>query len=371
MTAMAMTACTGQKAEKAEATQDNFNYVVDQFADLQILRYRVPGFESLSLKQKQLLYHLSEAALMGRDILFDQNCRYNLPIRRALEAVYTGYKGDRTDPQFVALETYLKRVWFANRIHQASFSIEGTTYLLEKNDGENTNHGGLSGFHKKIWQWKRTDSGIRFLLHSPDMEGGYPGNVQAEVEYQFTETNELTISYHGTTDRPTYLNLTNHAYFNLSGDKRKITEHELMIPAARILETTSQFIPTGQAQDVKDSPFDFSTSRSIGAHLYDDNEQLHWNKGYNHCYILKEESSDTLLTAAVLSDPFSGRRLTVRTDLPGVLLYTAGYLAPTPDIGVCLETQYFPDTPSHPHFPSCLLMPGEEYRHRTIYTFDK
>ena len=117
MTAMAMTACTGQKAEKAEATQDNFNYVVDQFADLQILRYRVPGFESLSLKQKQLLYHLSEAALMGRDILFDQNCRYNLPIRRALEAVYTGYKGDRTDPQFVALETYLKRVWFANGIH--------------------------------------------------------------------------------------------------------------------------------------------------------------------------------------------------------------------------------------------------------------
>ena len=248
---------------------------------------------------------------------------------------------------------------FANRIHQASFSIEGTTYLLEKNDGENTNHGGLSGFHKKIWQWKRTDSGIRFLLHSPDMKGGYPGNVQAEVEYQFTETNELTISYHGTTDRPTYLNLTNHAYFNLSGDKRKITEHELMIPAARILETTSQFIPTGQAQDVKDSPFDFSTSRSIGAHLYNDNEQLHWNKGYNHCYILKEESSDTLLTAAVLSDPFSGRRLTVRTDLPGVLLYTAGYLAPTPDIA------------SHPHFPSCLLMPGEEYRHRTIYTFDK
>ena len=117
MTAMAVTACTGQKAEKAEATQDNFNYVVDQFADLQILRYQVPGFESLSLKQKQLLYHLSEAAQMGRDILFDQNCRYNLPVRRALEAVYTGYKGDRTDPQFVALETYLKRVWFANGIH--------------------------------------------------------------------------------------------------------------------------------------------------------------------------------------------------------------------------------------------------------------
>lgn len=260
---------------------------------------------------------------------------------------------------------------FANRIHRASFSIEGTTYLLEKNDGENTNHGGQSGFNKKIWQWEQVDSGIRFMLHSPDMEGGYPGNVRVEVEYQFTETNKLTISYRGITDRSTYLNLTNHAYFNLSGDKRKITAHQLMIPATRILETTSQFIPTGRTQEVKDSPFDFTTGRSIGAHLYDDNQQLHWNKGYNHCYILKEQPSETLLTAAVLSDPFAGRELTVETDLPGVLLYTAGYLVPTPDIGVCLETQYFPDTPSHPHFPSCLLMPGEEYRHRTIYTFGK
>lgn len=115
MAAMAMTACTGEKAE--QTVTDDFNYVVDQFADLQILRYQVPGFESLSLKQKQLIYHLSEAALMGRDILFDQNCRYNLPIRRSLEAIYNHYKGDRNDSQFVALETYLKRVWFANGIH--------------------------------------------------------------------------------------------------------------------------------------------------------------------------------------------------------------------------------------------------------------
>nr|WP_293671807.1 dihydrofolate reductase [uncultured Parabacteroides sp.] len=112
-----MTACAGQEVEMAEAAQDKFNYVVDQFADLQILRYQVPGFESLSLKQKQLLYHLSEAALMGRDILFDQNCRYNLPVRRTLEAIYKGYKGDWKNPQFIALETYLKRVWFANGIH--------------------------------------------------------------------------------------------------------------------------------------------------------------------------------------------------------------------------------------------------------------
>ncbi|WP_363670827.1 dihydrofolate reductase [uncultured Parabacteroides sp.] len=117
MTTIVMTACAGQEVEMAEAAQDKFNYVVDQFADLQILRYQVPGFESLSLKQKQLLYHLSEAALMGRDILFDQNCRYNLPVRRTLEAIYKGYKGDWKNPQFIALETYLKRVWFANGIH--------------------------------------------------------------------------------------------------------------------------------------------------------------------------------------------------------------------------------------------------------------
>ncbi len=115
MTAVAMTACTGQQA--GQKASDEFNYVVDQFADLEILRYKVPGFESLTLQQKQLLYHLSEAALMGRDILFDQNGRYNLAIRRTLEAIYTDYKGDREDPQFKALETYLKRVWFANGIH--------------------------------------------------------------------------------------------------------------------------------------------------------------------------------------------------------------------------------------------------------------
>lgn len=259
---------------------------------------------------------------------------------------------------------------FANRIDQASFSIEGNTYLLEKNDGENTNHGGLSGFSKKIWQWEEMDSGIRFMLHSPDMEGGYPGNVDIEVEYIFSDTNELTINYYGITDRPTYLNLTNHAYFNLSGDQRKITEHHLLIPSSRIVETTAQFIPTGSFVSVKGTPFDFTSRRRIGTHLYENNNQLLQNRGYNHCYILKEQPSKELLTAAILSDPeLSGRELTVTTDLPGMLLYTSGYLTPTPDIGVCLETQYFPDTPSHPRFPSCLLMPGEEYRHRTIYTF--
>lgn len=259
---------------------------------------------------------------------------------------------------------------FANRIHQASFTIQDKVYLLEKNDEHNTNHGGFYGFNKKLWTWKQIENGICFELRSPDGDGGYPGNVHVEVAYTFSETNELTIQYHGTTDQATYLNLTNHAYFNLSGKAKKIYLHQLYIPSTQILETTAAFIPTGRFSNVADSPFDFTTPHAIGENLHDDNEQIRWNRGYNHCYVLKNEVSNQLQTAAILSDPISGRELTVETDLPGVLLYTAGYL-PTPDTGVCLETQYFPDTPSHPHFPSCLLMPGEEYRHRTVYKFSR
>ena len=261
---------------------------------------------------------------------------------------------------------------YANRIANSRYTFDGETVTLSPSQGVNQLHGGPEGFDKRRWQIvNQNDRQVLFALSSDDGDQGFPGNLGATVQYRLTDDNRISITYRATVDKPCPVNMTNHAYFNLSGDKRKITEHQLMIPVTRILETTSQFIPTGHMQDVKDSPFDFTISHSIGMHLYDDDEQLHWNKGYNHCYILKEESSDTLLTAAVLSDPFSGRKLTVRTDLPGVLLYTSGYLAPTPDIGVCLETQYFPDTPSHPHFPSCLLMPGEEYLHRSIYTFER
>lgn len=259
---------------------------------------------------------------------------------------------------------------FANRINQASISIGDRTYLLEKNDGKHTNHGGFAGFNKKVWAWEEIVDGICFKLFSPDGDGGYPGNVEVEVTYLFSETDEVTIRYRGITDRPTYLNLTNHAYFNLSGNKGKIDGHQLYIPSEQIAVTNEEFIPTGSYRKVGGTPFDFTTPRLIGDHLHDDNEQIRWNRGYNHCYILKENAAKCLQTAAILSDPLSGRELTVETDLPAVLLYTAGYL-PEPDTGVCLETQYLPDTPSHPQFPSCLLMPGEEYRHQTVYKFSR
>lgn len=258
---------------------------------------------------------------------------------------------------------------FANRIRNASFSIDGNPYQLEANDGRNTNHGGTSGFHQQLWQWELLSDGVRFSILSPDGEGGYPGNLDIKVEYRWNEQNELSIRYHGLTDKPTYLNMTNHAYFNLSGKREKITRHRLTIPSRWMLDTTSEFIPTGSEVEVTGTPFDFTTLAEIGKGIYADHQQLRWNKGYNHCYILKRTSSAEIVRAAQLFDPETGRCLTVETDLPGVLIYTGGYLE-HPDTAICLEAQYFPDTPSHPHFPSCLLKPGEEYNQQTIYKFE-
>lgn len=257
---------------------------------------------------------------------------------------------------------------FANRIAGASFTLGRQTFRLEANDGQNTNHGGYSGFHQKIWQWEELPDGIRFHLNSPDGEGGYPGNIRMTTEYRFNENNELSVRHQAETDRSTYINITNHAYFNLSGTNRRITEHWLHIPADRILDTTSGFIPTGERVRVTGTPFDFTIPKQIGKDLYADNEQLRWNKGYNHYYILKDESSPERIQAATLYDPDSGRHLIVKTDLPGILLYTAGYHK-EPDTAACLETQFYPDTPSHPDFPSCLLQPGEIYEHYTLFSF--
>lgn len=258
---------------------------------------------------------------------------------------------------------------YANRIAGASFTIADTTYHLEANDGQNTNHGGHSGFHHKRWQWEVLPDGVRFSLFSPDGEGGYPGNVNVSVTYRLSEENVLAVNYRGTTDRVTYLNLTHHAYFNLSGVGEAITNHRLLIPATHLLETTAAFIPTGKKIAVAGTPFDFTHSKRIGEELHTDNEQLRQNRGYNHCYILKEQSSVAKVLAASLVDPETGRKLTVETDLPGVLLYTAGYYE-RPDTGVCFETQFFPDTPHYAHFPSCLLHPSEVYEQNTYFRFD-
>lgn len=147
---------------------------------------------------------------------------------------------------------------FANRIGGARLCIDGQTYELEKNDGQNTNHGGFSGFDRMLWDWEILDDGVRFKRLSLDGEGGYPGNVHVTVEYRWTDDNELSIRYYGTTDKATFLNLTNHAYFNLGGKKERITGHILHIPSHTMLDTTPQFIPTGKRVNVDGTPFDFT-----------------------------------------------------------------------------------------------------------------
>lgn len=257
---------------------------------------------------------------------------------------------------------------FANRISKACFTINNTTYNLDTNDGNNTNHGGYSGFNRKAWQWEKLQDGIRFTHMAIDGEGGYPGNLEVQVEYHWSDDNVLSIEYTGKTDRDTYLNMTNHAYFNLSGKIQTIGEHVLMIAANKILETNSEFIPTGQFISVADTPFDFTLEKKIGKDWNEDNKQLRWNRGYNHCYVLKEKNDYELKLAARLIEPLSGRSLEIHTDLPSILFYSAGYYV-YPSTALCLEAQYFPDTPSHKNFPSCLLKPNETYRQRIIFSF--
>ncbi|MHB9057022.1 MAG: aldose epimerase family protein [Paludibacteraceae bacterium] len=286
---------------------------------------------------------------------------------------YDNLKGYLTDTNYIG--STVGR--YANRISNARFVLGGKTYELDKNDGKNTNHGGFSGFNRKIFDYQIKDNEVIFSLLSPDGDGGFPGNVNVKVSYSFSEDLMVKIRYSAESDQDTYLNLTNHAYFNLSGSGN-ILEHVLQIPTTNMLVTDEFFIPTGEFSQVDHTAFDFSQPKSVGRDIFEQNEQLVNNRGYNHCYVLKDQNSDCKL-AAVLSDPATGRQLTVYTTKPALLLYTAGFLSSTmtgktgycyyPYSGLCLETQYLPDSPNQPIFPDTILRKGCSYEHKTEYRF--
>lgn len=267
---------------------------------------------------------------------------------------------------------------FANRIGNARFALNDKKYELDCNDGKNSNHGGFSGFNKKVFDYTLTDDSVIFSLFSPDGEGGFPGNIKLDVTYSFSEDLIVSISYKAESDKDTYLNITNHSYFNLnsSGD---ILKHSLYIPANEMLDTDEFFIPTGKFLKTENTVFDFSSFKLIGEDIFKPLPQLINNKGYNHCYVL-EDSSSKLKLAAILKDSESGRKLTVVTTKPAVLIYSAGFLNATqpgkngypyfPYSGFCIETQYFPDAPNHLTFPDCVLKKDELYHHKTEYRFD-
>lgn len=266
---------------------------------------------------------------------------------------------------------------YANRIARARLSIEGVEYKLETNDGDNTNHGGFHGWNRRVWDWQLLPQGVRFTLVSPHLEGGFPGEVRVEVDYCFDDNHCLTLCHRAVTDRTTCVNMTNHAYFNLSGSAKPIDDHLLRICSGTMLDTDASFIPTGRLCSVEGTPFDFTHAHAIGDGLHMTHRQLEWNRGYNHCYVLGDPG--TMRRAAVLSHPASGRKLAVDTSLPAVLFYSAGFLPGVegkqgmsllPATGACLETQFYPDAPSHPTFPSTLLRCGETYSYMTKYKFD-
>ncbi len=268
---------------------------------------------------------------------------------------------------------------YANRLGDGVFELNGKTYTLFKNNGKNTLHGGKTGFDKYVWDSRIEGDALVFSRVSPDMEEGYPGSLAVTVTYRFGEGNRLSIEYHAVSDADTVVNLTNHAYFNLTGGPSgDIRGHVLQTDAASVTENDKSGCPNGKLLPVSGTPFDFTSPKPLGKDIDSDNEQLRLFHGYDHNYVLP--AGQGLRTAAVLYEPTSGRRMTVQTTKPGIQLYTANFLnGSTPDkngtllhqySGVCLETQYFPNSMQIKSFPSPILRKGAEYRHTTVYAFD-
>ena len=273
---------------------------------------------------------------------------------------------------------------YANRIARGTFRIDDKNYHLPLNNGENSLHGGEKGFDKVVWAAEEVNGnggvGVKLSRVSPDMEEGYPGNLTVDVTYTLTDNNEIRIDYHATTDKPTIVNLTNHTYWNLAGEGSGTIEHHMLtLKAGNYTPVDATLIPTGEIAPVAGTPMDFTTQHAIGERIRDDFEQLVIGHGYDHNYVLDRSSPDdnSLIVAATVEEPESGRTLTISTTEPGIQFYSGNFLDAT-EIGAsgkmyrqgdgfALETQHFPDSPNQPDFPSTLLEPGDEFNSTTIY----
>ncbi|HZD33529.1 MAG TPA: aldose epimerase family protein [Candidatus Angelobacter sp.] len=267
---------------------------------------------------------------------------------------------------------------YANRLAGGTFKLNGKTYNVPKNDGNNALHGGTSGFNKEVWVAKEIKDGVELTYVSPNGQQGFPGALTTVVRYTL-KGNELRIDYSATTDADTVLNLTNHSYFNLKGQgEGDILGHELKINAHRYTPVDANLIPTGELAPVAGTPFDFLKMTPIGARIDADNQQLKLARGYDQNWVLDSEGKKVAV-AAEAYEPTTGRVLEVLTDQPGVQFYTGNFLdgSVTGTDGkvykkryaFCLETQHYPDSPNHPTFPTTELKPGQTFRSTTIYRF--
>ncbi len=266
---------------------------------------------------------------------------------------------------------------YANRIARGKFTLDGAEYTLATNNGPSHLHGGEIGFDKFLWEAEPTTDdgppGVTFTLVSPDGDEGYPGTLTAAVTYRVSAGNELRIEYTATTDKPTHLNLTNHAYWNLaSAGSGDVLGHRLTLNADRYLPVDDTLIPLGELRAVEGTPMDFIQPKAIGSRI----DQV--EGGYDHCYVVNGSGGEELALASRVADPSSGRVMEVHTTQPGVQFYTANFLGPDtkvagvpcgPHHAFCLETQHFPDSPNQPDFPSTVLRPGETFRELTVHKF--
>jgi aldose 1-epimerase len=308
-----------------------------------------------------------------------------------------GYLSDayiKSNPYFGAL---IGR--YGNRIANGRFMLDGKTYSLDINNTPNSLHGGFKGFNVKIWTAAPFKTGktvgVKLSYNSPAGEGctpsmpstppcttGYPGNLKVSATYSLDGRNNLRIDYEATTDAPTVLNLTNHAYWNLAGEGAgAIYDHQLRLNADRYTPVNDTLIPTGTLDPVAGTPMDFRSFHSIGERIRGDFQQLVFGRGYDHNWVLNRRPNDNgkLVEAAALRDPSSGRQLTFYTTEPGIQFYSGNFLDGTlygtsgrqyrQGDGLALETQHYPDSPNRPNFPSTVLRPGQTYKTTTVLTF--
>ncbi len=273
---------------------------------------------------------------------------------------------------------------YANRINQGRFILDGDTIQLPQNNFGHCLHGGTDmgdlGWQYRVYKIENTtDSTVTMKIVSPDGDNHFPGEVTASVTYTLTSDNAIRIDYEATTDKPTIINMTNHSYFNLSGDpENSITDETMWLNSTTYTPVDSTFMTTGEILPVKDTPFDFTVEKLIGKDIDSDFVQIRYGKGYDHNFIL-DSKGDLNIPAARVSDPRSGIVLEVFTTEPGIQVYTGNFLDGTVTgkkakiyerrHGLCLETQHYPDTPNKPTWPSATLRPGETYKSCCIYKF--
>ncbi|MCL1142643.1 aldose epimerase family protein [Shewanella gaetbuli] len=271
---------------------------------------------------------------------------------------------------------------YGNRIAKGQFSLNDVDYQLEINNGVNHLHGGLKGFNKQVWKsesfTENDEVGVKLTLVSPDGAGGYPGTLSTTAIYTLDDDDQLSLKFEAETDKATPVNLTGHSYFNLAVNGT-ITNHKLKINAQNYTPVDATLIPTGEIAEVKGTPFDFRETKEIGLNINDKNQQLVYGLGYDHNFVLDDYKAGTVRTIATLSDPHSGRIMEILSDQPGLQFYSGNFLDGTTigkdstqyqyREGLCLEPQFFPDSPNKANFPSTILEPGTTYSNQIVYRF--